>query len=202
VVLALTAGLWLILRILPPTHITARPTLGPVSIASPQAGSPDETTVQLLNVLNQKLESLDLLKLLNDQVATRPATVHGRIFSTYIENFRLPLRYTAENLASQLESEANVLGAKLASPPVKTEDANGNVCYACSFIFPPAWVAVEVNFIQVKAPKLCLVIDDGGYQNFQRNWPGNYRSTAWKSCAICPCRAMKREKWAAITGSC
>jgi uncharacterized protein len=164
VALALAVGLWLILRALPPAHIPVPPTPGPTTVISPLPAEQAEAAVKLLKALNQKLESLDLLKLLNVEVATRPATVNGRVFSTFIEEFRLPLRYTAEELASQLEPEANALGAKLASPPVKSEDANGNGRFVCSFIFPSGWVAVEVNFIQVKAPKLCLVIDDGGYK--------------------------------------
>jgi uncharacterized protein len=156
--------LWLILRVLPPARISAPPTPGPVSVTSPFPGEQAEVAGKLLKALNQKLESLDLLKLLNAQVATRPTTIHGRVFSAFIEDFRLPLRFTAEGLASQLEPEAIALGAKLASPPVKNENANGNIRYVCSFIFSPGWVAVEIGFVQVKAPKFCLVIDDGGYQ--------------------------------------
>jgi uncharacterized protein len=164
VALALTAGLWLILRVLPPARIPAQTTPGPATITSPPTEGPAAATDKLLKALNQKLESLDLFKLLNAEVATRPANVNNQVFTTYIENFRLPFRYSAEDLASKLEPEAKAQGAKLASPPVKSEDADGNIRYACSFVFQPGWVAVEMGFIQAKSPKMCLVIDDGGYQ--------------------------------------
>ena len=163
VVLAVSLGFWLWLRALPPVRVTAPPH-GPAAATPVPGGDPAQATAMLLKSLNLKLEGLDLLKLLDSEVVSRPATVNGKVFSTYLEFFRLPLRYEATDIASRLEAEAKALGARLVSPPVKTQDANGDVRYACSFVFGPGWTPVEVDFIQIQGPKFCLIIDDGGYK--------------------------------------
>ncbi len=117
-------------------------------------GDPAESTDKLLKALNDKLQSLDLLKLLDREVETRPATVQGKVISTYFEEFRLPWRYSARELASQLESTAQPLGAR------ETLSDSGS----CLFTYSSEWVPVEISFNEVKKPRICLIIDDGGYQ--------------------------------------
>jgi polysaccharide deacetylase 2 family uncharacterized protein YibQ len=130
-----------------------KPLPAPATSSSFQ-GDPAVATDKLLKALNDKLQSLDLLKLLDKEVETRPATVQGKIISTYFEEFRLPSRYSEEQLASQLESAAQPLGA--------TETSSNSGSYL--FAYNPAWVPVEISFNEIKKPRVCLIIDDGGYQ--------------------------------------
>jgi uncharacterized protein len=130
-----------------------KPLPTPATSASFQ-GDPAEATDKLLKALNDKLQSLDLLKLLDEEVETRPATVQGKAISTYAEEFRLPSRYSRQELASQLESAAQPLGAQ------QTPSNSGSYLFAYS----PEWVPVEISFNEVKKPRICLIIDDGGYQ--------------------------------------
>ncbi len=118
-------------------------------------GDPAEATNKLLKALNDKLQNLDILKLLDQEVETRPATVQGKIISVYHEVFRLPLRYSVEQLASEMEEVAHPLGVSEAESSAGT----------CEFVFDSQpWVAVEISFIQTAKPRICLIIDDGGYQ--------------------------------------
>ena len=132
---------------------------GPKSFPTPAAsivfqGDPAEATDKLLKTLNDKLQSLDLLKLLDKEVETRPATVQGKTISTYVEEYRLPSRYSKNQLATLLESVAQPLGAR------ETLSNSGT----CLFAYSPEWVPVEISFDEVKKPRICLIIDDGGYQ--------------------------------------
>ncbi len=132
---------------------------GPTSTVVPPStafkGDPAEATAKLLKALNQKLQSLDMLKLLSKDVEIRSVTVQGKVISTYVEEFRLPLRYSVEQLASEMEEVSRPLGAS------EDESANGT----CEFVFDSQpWVAVEIAFIRTSKPQICLIIDDGGYQ--------------------------------------
>ena len=118
-------------------------------------GDPSEATEKLLKSINQKLESLDLLKLLDREVETRPVTVDGKVFSTYHEEFRLPLRYNAGQLGFLLIATAKSLGAQ-----TLINDSKG----ICTFFFNSQWTPVEIFFKRPAKPRICLIIDDGGYQ--------------------------------------
>jgi polysaccharide deacetylase 2 family uncharacterized protein YibQ len=125
----------------------------PVAASSFQA-DPAGSTDKLLKALNDKLQSLDLLKLLDKEVETRPATVQGKVITTYREEFRLPESYSAGQLASQLEGAVQSLGAG------ETPSNSGSYLFAYS----PEWVPVEISFTAAVKPRICLIIDDGGYQ--------------------------------------
>jgi polysaccharide deacetylase 2 family uncharacterized protein YibQ len=97
---------------------------------------------------------LDLLKLLNQEVQSQPATLEGKAFLTYREQFRLPLGASPSDLALKLEKAAKPLRATLLSQ-------NGN---SYCFGYNPQWVAVAISFTVPSEPRICLIIDDGGYQ--------------------------------------
>ncbi len=139
---------------------TVVPTPPPTVVSSVGAfkGDPAEATEKLLKALNQKLQDLDLLKLLAADVQTSPATVHGKSFLTYQEEFRLPSRFSPEQLGGWLEETARAQGAKLIS--------SANMAGMASFLFAydTRWIPVQINFTPVKNPRVCLIIDDGGYK--------------------------------------
>ncbi len=140
------------------------PTVPPIqatpAVVSPSAfeGDPAEATERLLKALNQKLQDMDLLKLLAQEVKTVPATVQGKAFSTYEEAFRLPERYTPPQLAWILGEAAKSSGAQLTF----TNTPDGGVQF--NFAYDAEWIPVRIDFEPVKAPRICLIIDDGGYK--------------------------------------
>lgn len=133
----------------PPTHSTGTPT------TSGFKGDPAEATEKILKALNQKLQSLDLLKLLSQEVISQPVTVQDKVFSTYTEVFRLPLRYSVDEIAGQLNETAKSLGAQM-----RINGWKGTY----SFMFSPEWTPIEISFAAVTKPRICLIIDDGGYK--------------------------------------
>jgi len=114
---------------------------------------PAEATENLLKSLNQKLTDLDLLKLLARDVRALPATVQGKVLTTYQEVFRLPARYSVQQIADQLNGTARPLGARMSSNQGRL-----------SFDFTSEWTPVEMVFEHASLPQVCLIIDDGGYQ--------------------------------------
>lgn len=156
VLLAVGLVSWLLWRFLgAPSRSPGNPTAQPTPAQSGSfKGDPSARTEDLLKNLNQKLESLNLLKLITREVSSRPATVQGRIISTYHEEFRLPLRYSLSQIAEQLNGAAKALGAGVAS----------NKKGLLSFGFTAEWTPVEMVFERSSKPQVCLIIDDGGYQ--------------------------------------
>jgi len=136
----------------------------PVSVpsffTSPGAfkGDASQATTQLVMALNQQLETLGVLKLLSEPVDVEPVTAQGKIFPGYHETFRLPARFSPDSLASLLAQTAAPLGAKILSqsPEGTTTDY--------SFGYEPDWVPIKISLVEVKNPKVCVIIDDGGYQ--------------------------------------
>jgi len=117
-------------------------------------GDPAEATNKLLTALNQRLQEADLLKLLERDVETRPTTVNGKVFSTYVETFRLPADESNSGLASWLTESEQSQGVRVSW--------DGKETY--TFRYSPDWTAVVLVFETVKKPRICLIIDDGGYQ--------------------------------------
>lgn len=126
----------------------------PVVSGSGFKGDPAEATDKLLKALNQKLANMDLLKLLDREVEMSPVTAQGKVFPAYSEVFRLPLRYSPEEIISQLDEAVKPLGAK------STTRLPGFY----SFAYNPEWTPVIIAFLRPNKPKICLIIDDGGYQ--------------------------------------
>ncbi len=132
----------------------------PALFTSPGAfkGDASQATTQLVSALNHQLESLDVLKLLSEPVDVEPVTAQGKIFPGYHETFRLPARFSPDGLASLLAQTAAPLGAKILSQ--STEGTTTDYCFG----YEPGWVPVKISLAEVKSPKVCLIIDDGGYQ--------------------------------------
>lgn len=131
----------------PPSGNGPNPT--PTKVVAP---SSEEISNKLIHAVNQKLQDMDLLKLLQGEVLVRNVSVGDRELPDYQENFRMPSRYSDLDLDSVFGKEAQSLGASL------TRDRD-------SFTFSdPSGVAVEITFLPPDKPRICLIIDDGGYQ--------------------------------------
>ncbi len=74
-----------------------------------------------------------MLKLLDVEVQSLPTTLQGKVFSTYEEHFRLPSRYSADELADQLSQAAKSVGAFLQLPPVTLQEKNGETSHGLLF---------------------------------------------------------------------
>lgn len=147
----------------PPAAPNPQPTPLPSSAAF--KGDPAEATEKLLKALNRKLQDMDLLKLLATDVQTKPVTVSGKAFLTYVEIFRLPLRYSPEQIRDQLAEAGKSLGAEETDTHVTlhmgipVEDI-----HEYAFAYDSEWTPVEIDFQKISNPKICFIIDDGGYQ--------------------------------------
>lgn len=146
----------------PPSVPSPPPTSLPSSVAF--KGDPAEATDKLLGALNQKLQDMDLLKLLVKDVESHTVTVQGKVFQTYREYFRLPRDYSPAQLAGILGQSAQILGARLLSAPSTVYGNDRNTYFPCSFIYDTQWVPVELDFVRIGNPQICFIIDDGGYQ--------------------------------------
>ncbi len=128
------------------------------------AGDPVEDTARLLAALNRRMAQLDMLKLLDRDVETAKVTVRQREVIAYREIFRLPDRWSPGLLAAQLKEAARDAGAQ----PLKFEqriDAGAQEThYSCSFGFSAEWTPVEIILAATSRPRVCLIIDDGGYR--------------------------------------
>ena len=135
----------------------------PATMVSGQ-GAQSPSTEKLLQALHQRLGQLDLLKLEVGAPIAFPVTVAGALLPSIQESYRLPLRYQADYLAGQLEDAVKPMGARLLQAPVSEKATNGDELFHCDFTFDSQWAPVEITFVGVAAPKICLIIDDGGYQ--------------------------------------
>ncbi|HJT24889.1 MAG TPA: divergent polysaccharide deacetylase family protein [bacterium] len=137
----------------------------PIPSSAAFQGDPTEATEKLLKTLNQKLQDMDLLKLLEKDVETKPATVNGKVFPTYMETFRLPLRYSAEQIKNELAKTVEPLGAQVTDKHLSMSMGPPSFDkYVYSFAYNGDWTPVEINFQVVSNPRICFIIDDGGYQ--------------------------------------
>ena len=84
---------------------------------------------------------------------TYPVTLYGKIFPSYIEEFRLPSNLHPRQLEGAFEEVTHSLGARM-------DYEKG----AYSFQYSSEWIPVEISFVPVDRPRVCLIIDDGGYQ--------------------------------------
>lgn len=131
---------------------------------------PSEATDGLLKALNDELQQMDLLKLLDRQVAVEPVKMNGRDINTYLETFRLPERYSAKEIAARLDPAAKNSGASevwLASGPASGLANPDHQEVAFTFGSGKGWYPVRIAFLTRVKPSLCLIIDDGGYQRGQ-----------------------------------
>ncbi len=135
-------------------HLPPGPSPKPTVVSYKE--DPAGATQALLNALNKELESLDLLKLLDREVETFPVTLQGRAFEGYRETFRLPLRYSPVGIARVLERTARSQGAALA------EGRTDNLL--CFTLGPGGETCVQIALVMPLSPRVCLIIDDGGYQ--------------------------------------
>jgi len=127
-------------------------------------GDASQATTQMVTALNHQLEGLGVLKLLTEPVDVEPVTAQGKIFPGYHESFRLPARFTPEALSGILAQTAQAQGGKLLAQESREDKGRQETLYDYDFGFEAGWVPLRVTLVKVARPKVCLIIDDGGYQ--------------------------------------
>jgi len=150
-----------------PARQGAKPPVKPVVPVEPPKtfeGDPKEATDKLLKALNRELEAMDLLKLLEEEVSTKRVSVAGKEILSYTETFRLPRRYSLDQVLGPLHRAARELGAGLSAKPAVSAGEDGNVLNSCEFAYSQEWVPVRLTFVEVRSPRICLILDDAGYQ--------------------------------------
>jgi hypothetical protein len=128
------------------------------------SGDPAADTARLLATLNRRLAQMDLLKLLDREVETFKVRVRNREVAAYRETFRLPARYTPGWLAAQLREAARDAGAQPLRFEQRSDGGAQETHYSCSFGFSSEWTPVEIVFAETSRPRVCLIVDDGGYR--------------------------------------
>jgi len=147
---------------LPPSVPSFPPTVKPPP--PHYAGEPVSDTAKLLESLNQRLGKLDLLKLLDREVSVRKVSVQGKSVPAYQETFRLPDHIPPALLARELTEAARQVGARALRFEENEDSERQETRYECAFGFSGEWVPVEIIFTRTRRPRVCVIIDDGGYR--------------------------------------
>jgi len=138
---------------------TTQPT--PVPTVSSVSNSQDHE--MLWHAIDTKLKTLDLVKLQIQPTADGVAVVDGKNVGIHLERYRLPDLYTPQQLADLLSANVVSLGAKLVNPVKAVEESGAGTVYSC--LFAGAGLnAVQIDWIATSKPRICLIIDDAGYQ--------------------------------------
>jgi polysaccharide deacetylase 2 family uncharacterized protein YibQ len=138
------------------------PTPQPTPSGAAYPKDPAQASDQLLAALHQGLAARDLLKLLDRPVESSLEEVGGRSARTYRETYRLPRRWTAEEIVQFLATRVEKTGARFAEG-LWREEPEGRA-YEARFKFSGGWRPVTLVFVDIQAPRLALVIDDAGYK--------------------------------------
>ena len=125
--------------------------------------SPSQNGEALWQALDAKLKSLDLVKLQTQPPGSRTAVVDGKNIGVHWERYRLPNLYTPQQLADLLSQTAVSLGAKLVNPVTAVEEPGVGTVYSCLYA-GGALNAVQIDWVATSKPRICLIIDDAGYQ--------------------------------------
>jgi polysaccharide deacetylase 2 family uncharacterized protein YibQ len=142
-----------------PITQTIQPT--PVPTVSIVSNSKDPEA--LWHTLDTQLKILDFEKLQIHPAAVGTALVDGKNVNTHWEQYRLPDLYTAQQLADLLEPTVISLGSKLVYPVKSVEESGTGTVYSC--LYAGAGLnAVQIDWITSSKPRICLIIDDAGYQ--------------------------------------
>jgi hypothetical protein len=89
--------------------------------------------------------------------------VDGKRVDTHWESYRLPQLYTAQQLADLLGQAAAPLGAKLMEPVKGEDQPDMGTVYSCLYA-GGSLTPVQIDWVVTSKPRICLIIDDGGYQ--------------------------------------
>lgn len=138
------------------------PPAAPAHSVEPTWVSPDEPSRVLLQAVNQRLQELDLLKLLSQEVETFPREWHGKTYTVYRETFRLPRRFPAQRLAADLDATVKIHGSRLIHQ--ETQKFLREMRHVWGFGSAPGFIPLEVVFREIRGPRAAVVLDDVGYQ--------------------------------------
>ena len=138
---------------------TAQPTPVPTSSAGPASKDPEA----LWRVLDAKLKSLDLVKLETQPSGNRNIEMDGKNVGVHWERYRLPNLYAPQQLADLLGQTAASLGAKPAGPVKAVNEAGTGMVYSCLYA-GSGLNAVQIDWVATSKPRICIIIDDAGYQ--------------------------------------
>jgi polysaccharide deacetylase 2 family uncharacterized protein YibQ len=139
----------------------------PAPLPAPSVRHNAQDADTLRTALEQKLRTLGVLKLREGDILQKDFTLGDLTLPVYQEIFRLPRRFTPEQLADQLRQACESVGA-FEGHSTTGEDADQQATfYNYVFAYDGLWTPVTITFLQTHKPRLSLVIDDGGYQKGQ-----------------------------------
>jgi len=147
------------------TTIVSRPTAvapEPSSVESPVSKAADDEA--LFKGIEAELQERDLTKLQLGTGSIKSSTVDGKTVATHLETYRLPDLYTADQLAVLLGQTASSLGASLIGPVQSSDQPGIGRVYSALYAGGSKYNAVQIDWVATSKPRICLIIDDGGYQ--------------------------------------
>ena len=134
-------------------------------VVSTPKGSPAEAAEKLRKALNDRLQALGIWKLLEGEAAVQVVTLRGEVFPVCHETFRLPRRFSPYELAALLDPTAVSLGARRVKAPAEEPPSAPDASRTTySFAYDDKWTPMEITFVETHKPRVCIVVDDGGYQ--------------------------------------
>ncbi len=143
-----------------PTLIPAK---GTALIPTPASVAVVGSDEALWKVLNDQLQKMDMAKL-QVRAEIKTDVIDGKNVATHVETYRLPDLYTPQQLADVLGSAASSLGATLVAPVTAVDQEGVGKVYSCLYAKGPQYNAVQIDWVATSKPRICLIIDDGGYQ--------------------------------------
>jgi hypothetical protein len=143
--------------------LSITPTIQPTPLPTASAVSNSKDPETLWHALDAQLKNLDLTKLQTQPAADGVVVLDGKNVGTHLERYRLPDLYTAQQLADLLSQNVAPLGAKLVNPVKAVEEPGVGTVYSCLYA-GVGLNAVQIDWITSAKPRICLIIDDAGYQ--------------------------------------
>lgn len=138
----------------------AKPTAVPTVVTVPSMQERDV----LWHAIDAKLKTLDLTKLQIQPDWDGSTVVDGKNIGTHLERYRLPDLYTAQQLADMIGQNVASLGAKLVNPVKGVEEPSVGTVYSCLYAGTGLMNAVQIDCVVTSKPRICIIIDDAGYQ--------------------------------------
>ncbi len=139
----------------------------PKTVPAPSVRHSPQDAENLRTALEQKLRQLGILRMREGDILQKDFTLGDLTLPVYQEIFRLPRRYTPEQLADQLRQAAEMAGAVEGHSTTGEDTQRQATFYSYVFAYDGQWTPITITFLQSHKPRLSLVIDDGGYQKGQ-----------------------------------
>jgi len=146
-----------------PVAAAAQPTVVPATTAAPVSAAAAGQDEALWNAIDSQLQKMDMVKLqVHSEI--KSVVIDGKNVAAHWAAYRLPDLYTAQQLTDILSAAAATAGATLTAPIQQTEQEGTGKVTTALYAEGTKVNAVQIDWIATSKPRICLIIDDAGYQ--------------------------------------